>query len=78
MYNLCPFLREPAQSGPCVLTRLTNRVSFVEELGRKALQREERRVEEAIRGKLQKIGQKLWGILVLFISYRERYFGAIF
>ena len=54
-YNLCSFLRESAQGGPCVLT---NRVSFVEELGRKALQREERRVEEAILGKLQKIGQK--------------------
>ena len=58
IYNLCSFLRESAQGGPCVLTRLTNRVSFVEELGRKALQREERRVEEAILGKLQKIGQK--------------------
>ena len=54
-YNLCSFLSESAQGGPCVLT---NRVSFVEELGRKALQREERRVEEAILGKLQKIGQK--------------------
>ena len=58
LYNLRSFLRESAQGGPCVLTRLTNRVSFVEELGRKALQREERRVEEAILGKLQKIGQK--------------------
>ena len=78
IYNLCSFLRESAQGEPCVLTRLTNRVSFVEELGRKALQREERRVEEAILGKLQKIGQKTMRNFSPFHLLRGRYFGTIF